>query len=49
MLGDTVFAVGAVAWVWFAIQLMITKGEKMAQPASDDAPIVGTEEPAIAI
>ena len=28
MVGDTVFAIGAVAWVWFAIKLMVTKGKK---------------------
>ena len=36
MVGDTVFAVGAVAWVWFAINLMVTKGKKrevVAEPA----------------
>ena len=27
MFGDTIFAIGAVAFVWFAINLMITKGE----------------------
>ncbi|MEP7211882.1 MAG: nitric-oxide reductase large subunit [Acidobacteriota bacterium] len=35
MLGDTVFAVGAVAFVWFAINLMITKGETEVAPAGD--------------
>jgi nitric oxide reductase subunit B len=25
MVGDTIFAIGAVAWVWFAIQLMLTR------------------------
>lgn len=25
MVGDTIFAVGAVAWIWFAIKLMITR------------------------
>jgi hypothetical protein len=35
MVGDTVFAIGAVAWVWFAINLMITKGDP--QPASERA------------
>jgi nitric oxide reductase subunit B len=25
MLGDTVFAIGAIAFVWFAIDLMITR------------------------
>ena len=36
MVGDTVFAIGAVAWVWFAINLMITKGDP--QPASEELP-----------
>ena len=35
MLGDTVFAVGAVAWVWFAIQLMITPGKHEPAPIVD--------------
>lgn len=35
MVGDTIFAVGAIAWVWFAINLMISKGEKQAMPAGD--------------
>ena len=38
MLGDTVFAIGAVAWVYFAINLMITKGERQAVPASEAVP-----------
>jgi nitric oxide reductase subunit B len=37
MVGDTVFAFGAIAWVWFAINLMISKGEKAAVPAGDFA------------
>ena len=37
MVGDTVFAIGAIAWVWFAINLMISKGEKAAVPAGDFA------------
>jgi nitric oxide reductase subunit B len=28
MIGDTVFAVGAVAFVWFALSIMFRKGEK---------------------
>lgn len=28
LFGDTIFAVGAVAFVWFAINLMVTKGKK---------------------
>lgn len=28
LFGDTIFAVGAVAFVWFAINLMVTKGTK---------------------
>ncbi len=27
MVGDTVFAIGAIAFVWFALKLMLTKGE----------------------
>lgn len=34
MFGDTIFAIGAVAWVWFAIKLMVTKGK------NDPAPII---------
>ncbi len=43
MVGDTLFAVGAVAWVWFAINLMITKGEKevvVAEPVNIPAEAV---------
>jgi nitric oxide reductase subunit B len=29
LFGDTVFAIGAVAFVWFALGLMLTKGEKL--------------------
>ncbi len=29
LFGDTVFAIGAVAFVWFALKLMLTKGETM--------------------
>jgi nitric oxide reductase subunit B len=37
MVGDTIFAIGAIAWVWFAINLMITKGKTEALPAGDYA------------
>lgn len=37
MLGDTIFAVGAVAFVWFAIKLMVTKGESDRVAAGDFA------------
>lgn len=30
LFGDTVFAVGAVAFVWFAIKLMVTKGKNVS-------------------
>lgn len=36
MIGDTIFAVGAVAWVWFAIHLMVTKGERQADETVGD-------------
>ncbi len=32
LFGDTIFAIGAVAFVWFAIKLMVTKGETQAEP-----------------
>ena len=35
MIGDTVFAIGAVAWVWFAIKLMVTKGVNAPAPIID--------------
>jgi nitric oxide reductase subunit B len=38
MLGDTVFAIGAVAWVWFAVKLMITKGRRHTAPIVDPKP-----------
>jgi len=38
MLGDTVFAIGAVAWVWFAINLMLTKGRRDPAPIVDPKP-----------
>jgi nitric oxide reductase subunit B len=37
MVGDTIFAIGAIAWVWFAINLMIRKGKTEALPAGDYA------------
>ena len=37
LFGDTVFAVGAVAFVWFAIDLMITKGQREPVAAGDFA------------
>ncbi len=30
MVGDTIFAIGAAAWVWFALQLMLTRGKKLS-------------------
>jgi nitric oxide reductase subunit B len=33
LFGDTIFAVGAVAFVWFAIKLMVTKGEPIKSAA----------------
>jgi nitric oxide reductase subunit B len=33
LFGDTVFAIGAVAFVWFALELMLTKGENAAVDA----------------
>ncbi|MEO5858173.1 MAG: nitric-oxide reductase large subunit [Pyrinomonadaceae bacterium] len=38
MLGDTVFAIGAVAWVWFAVNLMLTKGQNRTAPIVDPQP-----------
>ena len=37
--GDTVFAVGAVAFVWFALGLIFTKNKKELIPADDSAEI----------
>ena len=37
LFGDTVFAVGAVAFVWFALKLMLTKGEAEPVAAGDFA------------
>ncbi|HQX56063.1 MAG TPA: nitric-oxide reductase large subunit [Pyrinomonadaceae bacterium] len=31
LFGDTVFAIGAVAFVWFALKLMLTKGESVSE------------------
>ena len=31
MFGDTIFAIGAIAFVWFALNLMLTKGEPQAE------------------
>ena len=31
LFGDTVFAIGAVAFVWFALKLMLTKGESVTE------------------
>jgi len=43
MVGDTIFAVGAVAWVWFAIQIMVTSGKRYAAPIIDPkAPLPAT-------
>ena len=35
LFGDTIFAIGAVAFVWFALKLMLTKGEKIAERSAD--------------
>jgi nitric oxide reductase subunit B len=35
MLGDTIFAIGAVAFVWFAINLMITRSTKEPVPVGE--------------
>ncbi|MGE3953508.1 MAG: hypothetical protein AB7F88_19665 [Pyrinomonadaceae bacterium] len=34
LFGDTVFAVGAVAFVWFALKLMLTPGKTDEGPVS---------------
>jgi hypothetical protein len=34
MIGDTVFAVGAAAFVYFALDLMLRRREKMKLPAT---------------
>jgi nitric oxide reductase subunit B len=35
LFGDTVFAVGAVAFVWFALKLMLTR--ERTEPVLDEA------------
>jgi nitric oxide reductase subunit B len=30
LFGDTIFAIGAVAFVWFALKLMLTKGDHIS-------------------
>jgi nitric oxide reductase subunit B len=30
LFGDTIFAIGAVACVWFALKLMLTKGDHIS-------------------
>lgn len=41
LFGDTVFAIGAVAFVWFALKLMLTKGEAAEKaPAGELAEVV---------
>lgn len=35
LFGDTIFAIGAVAFVWFALKLMLTKGEKGVESVED--------------
>jgi Nitric oxide reductase large subunit len=37
MVGDTIFAIGAIAFVWFALGLMLTRGKKEIVPAGDFA------------
>jgi nitric oxide reductase large subunit len=32
MIGDTVFAVGAIAFVYFALDMMLRRGERKAAP-----------------
>jgi hypothetical protein len=39
MVGDTTFAIGAVAWVWFALQLMLTRGKRHPAPILDPNPV----------
>lgn len=38
MVGDTIFAVGALAWVWFAIRLMVTRRGNSSAPIIDPQP-----------
>jgi nitric oxide reductase subunit B len=33
LFGDTIFAIGAVAFVWFALNLMLRKGETKMEAA----------------
>ena len=35
LFGDTIFAIGAVAFVWFAINLMIRRREPEIEPVGD--------------
>jgi nitric oxide reductase subunit B len=35
LFGDTVFAIGAIAFVWFAIDLMIRKSEPAPEVAAE--------------
>jgi len=35
MVGDTIFAIGAVAYVWFALELMIRRGKPTAESLGD--------------
>jgi nitric oxide reductase subunit B len=37
LFGDTVFAIGAVAFVWFALNLMLTRGQR-PEPVIDAVP-----------
>jgi nitric oxide reductase subunit B len=37
LFGDTVFAIGAIAFVWFAVQIMLTRGEKEPELVGDVA------------
>jgi nitric oxide reductase subunit B len=36
--GDTIFAIGALAFVWFALDLMLTKGRRHQAPIIDPQP-----------
>ena len=35
LFGDTIFAIGAIAFVWFALKLMLTKGQNVAESPAD--------------
>jgi nitric oxide reductase subunit B len=48
MLGDTVFAIGSAAWVYFAINLMLTRGTKETLDEPDLTTAVPVE-PAVAL